>query len=150
MFSEIFVVVLGNFRGRSRKFSWLFLEIFVVIIGDFRGIQIYTFNNSCFKFPTVSPSKKQYFCPNLVSIFLTVLISVFQCEVFSFSPIPFFLITLTWLPSSNSGYFLVFVALIVILSFAFTSFLGFLASAGTRPVAEWIFLVLYANNISKL
>ena len=30
LFSEIFVVVLGNVRGRSRKFSWLLLEIFVV------------------------------------------------------------------------------------------------------------------------
>ena len=54
------------------------------------------------------------------------------------------------LSTSNSGYFLVIVALIVILSVALTSFLGFLASAGTRPVAEPIFLVLYANNISTL
>ena len=60
-----------------------------------------------------------------------------------------FLITLTWLPTSNSGYSLVILALIVILSVALTSFLGFLASAGTRPVAERIFLVLYANNISN-
>ena len=52
------MVVIGNFRG-SRKFSCLFSEVFVaIIIGDFRGIQIYTFNSSCLKYPTVSPSKK--------------------------------------------------------------------------------------------
>ena len=150
-FSEIFVLVLRDFRACSRRFSCLFSEIFVLVLGDFRGIQIYTFNNSCLKYPTVSPSKMQYFCPSLVSIFLTVLISLFQCEVRSFSLIPFFphhLNSTTFFQFRI--YFLVFVALIVILSCALTSFLGVLASAGTRPVAAWIFLVLDANNISKL
>ena len=62
------MVVIGNFRGCSRKFSCLFSEVFVAIIGDFRGVQIYTFNSSCLKYPTVSPSKKLYFCPHLVLI----------------------------------------------------------------------------------
>ena len=33
------MVVIGNFRGCSRKFSGSFSDIFVAIIGDLRGIQ---------------------------------------------------------------------------------------------------------------
>ena len=76
----------------------------------FKSFRNYTLSNSCLKYPTVSQSKRYYFCPNLVSKILTVLISLFQ--VLSFSVIPFFLITFTWLPTSNTGYFLVLVALI--------------------------------------